>query len=63
LQTGTENKMQDPISELIERFLVALGLTLNRMSEEETGMVSMLFLFLMIAAATTRVLQHVYLPR
>ena len=55
--------MQDPISELIERFLVALGLALNRMSEEETGMVTMLFVFLALAAAMTRVLQHVYFPR
>lgn len=52
-----------PINEIIERFLVALGLALNRMSEEETGMVTMLLLFLAIAAAITRVLQHVYLPR
>jgi hypothetical protein len=47
----------DPISEMIERFLVALGLTLSRLTEEETGMVSLLVLFLMVAAAMSHVLR------
>ena len=49
--------MLDPISEMIERFLVALGLTLNRLSDEETGMVSMLLLLLVVAAVASRALR------
>ena len=47
----------EPINEMIERFLVALGLTLSRLSEEETGMVSMLLLLLVVAAAASHVLR------
>ena len=51
----------DYINEIIERFLVALGLTLSRMSEEETGMVTLLLALLVIAAATTHVLRATYI--
>ena len=43
----------EPINEMIERFLVALGLALNQLSEEETGMVSLLLLLLVVAAAVS----------
>jgi len=43
----------EPINEMIERFLVALGLTLSRLSEEEMGMVSLLLLLLVVAAAAS----------
>jgi hypothetical protein len=43
----------EPISEMIERFLVALGLTLSRLSEDEMGMVTMLLLLLVVAAAAS----------
>ncbi|HEY5056873.1 MAG TPA: hypothetical protein VII58_11990 [Acidobacteriaceae bacterium] len=47
----------EPINEMIERFLVALGLTLSRLSEEEMGMVTMLLLFLVVAAVASRALR------
>ncbi len=47
----------EPINEMIERFLVALGLLLSRMSEEETGMITLLFLLLVVAAAASRALR------
>jgi len=43
----------EPINEMIERFLVALGLALSRLSEEEMGMVTMLLLLLVVAAAAS----------
>jgi hypothetical protein len=49
--------MMDRLGELLERFLVALGLTLSRLSPEEKGMVTLLLTFLLVAAAITRVLQ------
>ena len=55
--------MLDDINEIIERFLVALGLTLNRLSDEETGMVTMLLLFLMGAAVASRALHFILLGR
>lgn len=52
----------EPIEEIIERFLVALGLTLSRLSEEETGMISALLLSLMVAAVASHMLR-VYIAR
>jgi hypothetical protein len=49
--------MMDRIGEMIERFLVSLGLTLSRLSPEETRMVTLLLTFLLVAATITRVLQ------
>jgi hypothetical protein len=51
----------DYINEIIERFLVALGMALSRMSEEETGMVTLLLALLVIAAATTHILRATYI--
>ncbi|HXE06432.1 MAG TPA: hypothetical protein VN612_00965 [Acidobacteriaceae bacterium] len=51
----------DYINEIIERFLVALGLTLSRMSEEETGMITLLLVLLVVAAAATHILRAAYL--
>jgi hypothetical protein len=51
----------DYINEIIERFLVALGLALSRMSEEQTGMVTLLLVLLVIAAAATHILRAAYI--
>jgi hypothetical protein len=48
--------MMNRIGEIIEQFLVALGLTLSRLSPEETSMVTLLLMFLLMAAAISRVL-------
>ena len=53
--------MMDRIGEIIERFLVALGLALSRLSPEEKGMVTLLLTFLLVAAAITRVLQMTHM--
>jgi len=53
--------MLDDFNEMIERFLVALGLTLSRLSEEETGMVTLLLMFLMGAAVASRALHFALL--
>jgi hypothetical protein len=49
--------MLDRISQIVERFLVALGMTLSRLSPEEKSMVTLLLTFLLVAAAVARVLQ------
>ena len=49
--------MLDRINELIEQFLVALGLTLSRLSDEETTMVTLLLGFMMVAVIAARALQ------
>ncbi len=49
--------MLDRLGELIEEFLVALGLMLSRLSPEQKSMVTLLLTFLLIAAAVARVLQ------
>jgi hypothetical protein len=46
----------DRIGEIIEQFLVALGLALSRLSPEETGMVTLLLAFLLVAMAMSRLL-------
>jgi len=48
--------MLERLSEIIEQFLVALGLTLSRLSAEEKNMVTLLLTFLLVAAAVARVL-------
>ena len=48
--------MMDRIGEIIEQFLVSLGLTLSRLSPEENSMVTLLLTFLLVAAALSRVL-------
>lgn len=54
--------MFDRLNELIEQFLVALGIFLNRMTQEEKTQVTLLLSLLMIAAAASRVL-HLALAR
>jgi hypothetical protein len=49
--------MLERLSELIERFLVALGLTLSRLSPEEKTMITLLLTFLLVASAVARALQ------
>jgi hypothetical protein len=49
--------MLDHLGELIEQFLVALGLALSRLSPEQKSMVTLLLTFLLIAAAVARFLQ------
>jgi hypothetical protein len=53
--------MMDRISEMIELFLVNLGMAANRISDEEKNMVTMFLASLIIAAAATHTLQAVYL--
>jgi hypothetical protein len=48
--------MLERLSELIERLLVTLGLTLSRLSPEQEKMISLLLTFLLIAAVVARVL-------
>ena len=50
--------MLDRIGELLEQFLVGLGQFLTRLSSEEKTMISLLLTLLMIAAAMSRVLNH-----
>jgi hypothetical protein len=49
--------MLDRINELIEQFLVALGLTLSRLSDEETTMITLLLGFMMLAMIASRFLR------
>ena len=49
--------MLDRFNQWIEQFLVALGLALSRLSNEETTMITLLLVFLMVAMIATRVLQ------
>ncbi|MDP9049299.1 MAG: hypothetical protein M3O31_01040 [Acidobacteriota bacterium] len=44
------------IGEIIEEFLVSLGLALSRLSPEETSMVTLLLAFLLVAMAMSRFL-------
>jgi hypothetical protein len=48
--------MLDRLSELIEQFLVALGISLSRLSSEEKTMITLLLTFLLVAAAIARAL-------
>jgi hypothetical protein len=48
--------MMERIFEMIEMLLVNLGLAMNRLSDEETGMVSMFLASLVVAALASRVL-------
>jgi hypothetical protein len=48
--------MMDRISELIEMFLVSLGLALNRFTPEEKKIVTMFLASLIVAAVVSRVL-------
>jgi hypothetical protein len=50
--------MLDRFTELIEQFLVGLGLTLSRLSSEEKTMVTLLLAFLLVAAAAAGVLHR-----
>jgi hypothetical protein len=52
--------MLDRLNELIEQFLVALGLVLSRLSQEEKTMITLLLTFLLVAASVARVLQIAY---
>lgn len=49
--------MLDRLNELIEQFLVGLGLTLSRLSTEEKRMITLLLAFLLIAAVASPALQ------
>jgi hypothetical protein len=49
--------MLDRINEMIEMFLVGLGLHLSRFSDEEMSMITVLLALLMLAAAATGVLR------
>lgn len=53
--------MLDHLNELIERFLVGLGLALSRLSAEEKTMVTLLLVLLVIAAAAARALYAAHL--
>jgi hypothetical protein len=52
--------MLDRLNELIEQFLVALGLTLSQLSPEEKTMITLLLTFLLVAAVVARFLQMVH---
>ena len=49
--------MMDRIFEMIEMFLVNLGLAMNKMSNEEKKTVSLFLASLMFAAIASRILQ------
>jgi hypothetical protein len=53
--------MLDRLNELIEQFLVGLGLTLSRLSAEEKRMITLLLAFLLIAAVAARALHMAHL--
>jgi hypothetical protein len=53
--------MFDRIFEMIEMFLVNLGLAMNRMSSEEKKTVSLFLASLMVAAIASRVLQAAFI--
>lgn len=55
-----ELAMIDRIFEMIEMFLVNLGLAMNRMSNEEKKTVSVFLASLMVAAIASRVLQAAF---
>jgi hypothetical protein len=48
--------MLDRLNELIEEYLVGLGLTLSRLSSEETKMITLFLASLLVAAAAACVL-------
>lgn len=52
-----EQAMMDRIFEMIEMFLVNLGLAMNKMSNEEKKTVSLFLASLMFAAIASRILQ------
>jgi len=47
--------MLDRLNELIEMFLVGLGQALSRLSAEESTMITLLLIFLIVAAAAGHV--------
>lgn len=49
--------MFDRINELIEMFLVSLGITLNRISDEQKDMVTLFLASLAVAAVVSHMLQ------
>ena len=49
--------MFDRIAELIEMFLVSLGITLNRISNEEKNMVTLFLASLAVAAVLSHALR------
>jgi hypothetical protein len=49
--------MLDRLGELIEQFLVALGLALSRLSADQKSMITLMLTFLLVAAVVARVLQ------
>jgi hypothetical protein len=49
--------MVDRIFEMVELFLVNLGMQLGRLSEQQKRMVSLFLASLLVAAVVTRVLQ------
>jgi hypothetical protein len=52
--------MLDRLNEWIELFLVGLGQALSRLSADEKKMISLLLVFLLVAAAAARALQMVH---
>jgi hypothetical protein len=48
--------MLDRLNQLIEQFLVGLGLALSRLSAEQKAMITLLLTFLVVAAAAGRAL-------
>ena len=53
--------MFDRINELIEMFLVSLGITLNRISDEQKTMVTLFLASLAVAAVASHMLQAAFL--
>jgi hypothetical protein len=45
------------LGELIEQFLVSLGLALSQLSEQEKSMITLLLVFLLVAAGVAAALQ------
>jgi hypothetical protein len=52
--------MQDYFNQLIERFLVGLGMALSKLSAEEKNMITLLLAFLLVATAAARALRMVH---
>ncbi len=55
--------MLDRINEWLTIFLVGLGQSLSRFSDEETSMISLLLCFLVVAAAVGHVLHGALIGR
>jgi hypothetical protein len=51
----------DHFNELMERFLVGLGLAISRLSAEEKNMISLLLAFLLVATIAARALHMAHL--